>query len=80
MQRKILPLLIMFFLLRIISPVNAENIHKKIGIGLGYPFLSVKYGLSSKLSIEARGAFGKGIQVYGGPTPNRILQPILTIP
>ncbi len=44
----------------------ADSIKGKIGIGLGYPYLSLKYGLTQNLSLETRGAFGDGINVYGG--------------
>jgi hypothetical protein len=49
----------------IVSTAKADDLNKRIGIGLGNPYISLKYGLSSKLSIEARGAFGSGISVYG---------------
>ena len=44
----------------------ADNLKGRFGIGLGYPYLSLKYGVSSKFTLEARGASGDGIQVLGG--------------
>lgn len=44
---------------------EADDLAKRIGIGFGNPYISVKYGLNSKFSIEARGAFGSGIIVSG---------------
>jgi len=45
--------------------VTGDNLDNRIGIGLGNPYISIKYGLSSKFSIEGRGAFGSGIFVGG---------------
>lgn len=49
----------------IVSTTKANDLTKRIGIGLGNPYLSIKYGLNSKYSIEARGAFGSEITVGG---------------
>jgi len=45
--------------------VIADNLDNRIGIGLGNPYFGIKYGLSSKFSIEGRGAFGSGIFAGG---------------
>jgi hypothetical protein len=45
---------------------KADNISGRIGIGFGYPYVSLKYGVSPRLSLEARCAFGEGI-IAGGP-------------
>jgi len=44
---------------------SADDISGKLGLGLGNPYISLKYGLNSKLAGEIRGAFGSGISVYG---------------
>ncbi|MEW6557302.1 MAG: hypothetical protein AB1349_08105 [Elusimicrobiota bacterium] len=46
--------------------IFGESLDNTVGIGLGYPYVSLKYGLSTNISIEGRYAFGKGINVYGG--------------
>jgi hypothetical protein len=43
----------------------ANDLTRRLGIGLGWPYLSLKYGISPRFSIEGRGAFGEGIGVYG---------------
>lgn len=43
----------------------ADNLDNRIGIGLGNPYFSIKYGLSSRFSIEGRAAFGSGIFAGG---------------
>jgi len=45
--------------------VRANDISGKLGLGIGNPYIALKYGLTSKLSGEVRGAFGSGITVYG---------------
>lgn len=47
-------------------PGECNDLHKRFGLGLGYPYLSLKYGLTSHLTLEPRGAFGKGIVTAGG--------------
>ncbi len=49
----------------ITSLANANDISGKFGVGLGNPYISLKYGFNSKFSGEIRGAFGSGITVYG---------------
>lgn len=46
-------------------PALAYDSNKKIGIGIGYPYISIKYGHNTKYSAEARGAFGEGISILG---------------
>jgi hypothetical protein len=66
-------ILIILFTFGIVSITEAETETKteantlkgKLGIGLGYPWVSIKYGITHKFSIEVRGAFGSGINVYG---------------
>ena len=49
------------------SPQVSENQDfARFGIGLGYPYLSFKYRLSNKFSVEAVGSFSKGVEIYGG--------------
>jgi len=45
--------------------VIADNLDNRIGTGLGNPYFAIKYGLSSKFSIERTGAFGSGIFAGG---------------
>jgi len=52
-------------LLLLSSLVKAEDLSGRFGLGLNYPGISIKYGLSSKFAIEARGQFGDNISVYG---------------
>jgi len=44
---------------------KAEDLSGRLGLGLGNPYLCIKYGFNSKLSGELRAAFGEGIAVYG---------------
>lgn len=53
-------------IITIASQSECNDLHKKFGIGLGYPYLSLKYGLTSHLCVEPRAAFGKGILTTGG--------------
>lgn len=48
-----------------VSLAKGNDISGKFGLGLGNPYISLKYGFSSKLSGEIRVAFGPGIVVYG---------------
>lgn len=45
---------------------EAVDLSQKFGIGLGYPYLSLKYGISSSFTSEARWAYGEGINVFSG--------------
>lgn len=50
-----------------ITPFSlAKDTAGKLALGVGWPYLSMKYGLSKILTIEGRGAFGSGIKAYGG--------------
>jgi hypothetical protein len=44
----------------------SANLSKKIGVGIGYPYFSIKYNFSSKIASEIRYATGEGINVYAG--------------
>ncbi|OGS20204.1 MAG: hypothetical protein A3J83_08720 [Elusimicrobia bacterium RIFOXYA2_FULL_40_6] len=46
--------------------VFGDELGGRLGVGFGYPSLSLKYGLSSRLLVEGKGSSGEGIQVYGG--------------
>lgn len=67
-MRKLLAIaiLISLFTFGTTTITNANNLSGRLGFGLGWPYLSLKYGLTPRFSIEGRGAFGKGIGVYGG--------------
>ncbi|MFQ5868059.1 MAG: hypothetical protein ACE5IT_08760 [bacterium] len=43
----------------------SNDLSDRFGIGLGHPYLALKYGFNPKLSGEVRAAFGEGITVYG---------------
>lgn len=69
MKTKLLQsLLIILFLVTIlfVNNVQTRSIAKRLGIGIGYQYFSLKYGLSPNLSIEIRDTFESGIQIYGG--------------
>jgi hypothetical protein len=53
------------FLSSIATQAQANDLSKRLGIGLGWPYLSLKYGINPRFSVEGRGAFGEGIGVYG---------------
>jgi len=67
MLRKYLIIFALNFLLRtcLVSTAYSDDLTHTIGIGSGYPYFSLKYGLSPRWSFELRGAFGSGISVYG---------------
>jgi hypothetical protein len=68
MRGKFLLILVLFtslINLKIPSSIHAESLKRRIAIGVGKPYVSLKYGLSPKFSIEARGAFGTGVNMYG---------------
>lgn len=64
LKRYILHCLLSIIFLSGLSTVNATDLSKRLGIGLGYPYLSLKYGFSSRFTGELRGAFDEGIGVY----------------
>ena len=43
----------------------SNDLSDRFGIGLGHPYLALKYGFNPKLSGEVRIAFGESITVYG---------------
>lgn len=43
----------------------ANDLNKTFGVGLGYPYFSLKYGITSKTSIETRGAYDTDVLVGG---------------
>ncbi len=47
------------------SDVESYDLTKKFGIGLGNPYISLKYGINSKISTELRCAYGEDIIVIG---------------
>ncbi len=68
MTKKLLIIFGLIFLINVsvVCIGYADDLTHKIGVGLGYPYLSVKYGISPQWSGELRGAFGSGIVVAGG--------------
>ena len=68
MAKKLLIIFGLIFVVNVsaVSVGYADDLSHKLGIGLGYPYLSVKYGINSRWSGELRGAFGSGIVVAGG--------------
>lgn len=45
---------------------QTEGIKGKMSLGINYPGVSFKYGLSNKIALEAKGQFGKDVLVTGG--------------
>jgi hypothetical protein len=65
MKRKVV--VVTFFLLFIglgSTFAHANTLEKRWGIGLGNPYLSMKYHDSARTAYEIRAAFGTGINVY----------------
>ena len=52
----------------------ANDINKAFGIGVGYPYFSLKYGITSNTSIEPRGAYDRDV-VVGGLRLNHYFNP-----
>ncbi len=46
------------------TTIFASSLEKRWGIGLGNPYLSIKYHASARTAYEVRGAFGTSINVY----------------
>jgi len=42
----------------------ASSLEKRLGVGLGNPYVSIKYYANQRSAYEVRGAFGSGINVY----------------
>jgi hypothetical protein len=61
---------IIFLFLFVLSasshPLFAEPIKGRVGIGLGFPYLSLKYGITHQAAFELRCAYMDGILVAGG--------------
>ena len=57
--------LLVIVLLILPALVNAENIKGRLGMGLNYPGVSLRYGLSNKFALELKGQFGSGVTVLG---------------
>jgi len=68
MARKFLRVLVLISLLNVgaVYTGYSDDLTHRIGLGLGNPYVSLKYGISRKWSAELRGAFGSGITVIGG--------------
>ncbi|PWI46425.1 hypothetical protein CEE45_16910 [Candidatus Heimdallarchaeota archaeon B3_Heim] len=61
MRKRLVMLVLTSLLISITAiPVSAG----RWGIGLGNPYISLKYWTSPRFAIEGRGAFGSGIGVY----------------
>lgn len=45
--------------------VETESLKGRLGIGVGYPVISLRYGITNSFLIEGRGAFGSGILALG---------------
>ncbi len=58
--------IIIFILFGHLTSTFADDTNKKVGVGLGYSYMSLKYGLSNKISLEGRYTFDIGINLYGG--------------
>lgn len=48
-----------------ISKAQAIDLNGRLGVGLNYPGVNVKYGITPKVAIEARGQFEKNITLFG---------------
>lgn len=57
-------LVITCFVILTSTVAYANDPQKKWSIGIGNPYICLKYSTSPKFSIEGRGAFGSGISVY----------------
>jgi hypothetical protein len=54
------------FILGTTSTGHSFDLTRRIGIGFGYPYFGIKYGINPGVSLEAKVAFGEGI-IVGGP-------------
>jgi len=59
-----LPIIFLLFIGLSSTFVHANTLEKRWGIGLGNPYLSMKYHASIRTAYEVRAAFGTGINVY----------------
>ena len=65
MKEKVLVLILSLLLGSLGSTsIFASSLEKRWGIGLGNPYLSMKYHASARTAYEIRAAFGSGISVY----------------
>jgi len=56
--------IIAYFIILTSTVAHTNEHRRKWSIGLGNPYVSLKYSASPGFSIEGRGAFGSGISVY----------------
>ncbi len=61
-RKKIIFIVFLFFS----TPLFGMEIKNKLGVSIGYPYGSIRYGLSNKNVIEIRLAYGENIFVFGG--------------
>ena len=65
MEKKVLVVILSLLFIGLSSTVVfASGLEKRWGIGLGNPYISLKYWTSPRFAIEGRGAFGSRIGVY----------------
>lgn len=64
-MRKRTAALAVLVLLSFPALVNAQSIKGRLGLGLNYPGVSARYGLSNKFALELKGQFGSGVTVFG---------------
>jgi len=67
-KKKFVKKIIFLFLLSTLLPFYLSTClyAGELGIGLGYPYLGVKYNFSERIASEIRWATGEGINVYAG--------------
>ncbi|MEW6608550.1 MAG: hypothetical protein AB1414_14080 [bacterium] len=58
-------IIISIFICYFLSNAESYNLTKRLGIGFGDPYISLKYGINSKISTELRCAYGEDILVIG---------------
>ncbi len=56
--------IIVCFMILTSTIAHANDHQKKWSLGLGNPYICLKYSTSPNFSIEGRGAFGSGISAY----------------
>jgi len=64
MGKKMAVLPVLIFLI-LPAMVRADGIKGRLGLGLNYPGVSARYGLSNKFALEMKGQFGSGVTVFG---------------
>lgn len=66
LRKSLIGLAILIFLnISLIPQIDADELKGRFGIGVGNPYLSIKYGFDSKSLWEIRGAYGSDILVGG---------------